>query len=315
MRISIPDKIRQNKTWAILAAAIFIGLIAALIAYSYLSRQLADIQARGKGETVPVVVAKRDLNKGTRLTSETVAIRNVPRDFAHSVAVTPEQFESLNGQALAFPVKGGEMVIWGLVEGKKTPTFSARVATGRRAMTVPVDEINSISGMLEPGDLVDLIVTINRDSKKITLPLMQGVQVMATGQRSVDDPKSGEKRSYSTVTLDTTAEQAQHIILAREAGKLTALLRNPNDKKPLAINYAALAVLLGNGAELLKGDSGREIPVLYGSASKLTPEALNLQPYRPPLPRKVSVAPAAPAEVATRAPAEGASDRLPEADH
>ncbi|GIZ52347.1 Flp pilus assembly protein CpaB [Noviherbaspirillum aridicola] len=300
MRISIPDTIRQNKTWAVLAAAIGIGLVAALIAYSYLSRQIAEIEARAKGKTVPVIVAKRDLNKGTPLTSETVAIRNVPVDYAHSVAVTPEQFGNLNGQALAYPMKAGEMVIWGLVEGRKTPTFSARVASGRRAMTVPVDEINSISGMLEPGDLIDLIVTIDRKSKKATLPLMQGVQVMATGQRSVDDPKSGEKRSYSTVTLDTTAEQAQNIIIAREAGKLTALLRNPNDKQPLTVNHAALAALLGSDVELLQGDGAREIPVLYGNASKLTPEALNLQAFRPPPSFK-------PPEAATTQPAQPAA--------
>lgn len=305
MPISIPDNIRQNKTWAILAAAVAIGLVAALIAYSYLTRQIAEIEARAKGETVPVVVAKRDLNKGTALTPETVAIRNVPRAYAHSVAVTPEQFGNLNGQALAFPVKAGEMVIWGLVEGKKSPTFSTRVASGRRAMTVPVDEINSISGMLEPGDLIDLIVTIDRKSRKITLPLMQGVQVMATGQRSADDPRSGEKRSYSTVTLDTTAEQAQNIIVAREAGKLTALLRNPGDKQPLTVNHAALAALLGGGVEMLLDEGGREIPVLYGNASKLTPEALNLQPWRPPVAARAPAAPVVPTAPTAPAPQHG----------
>lgn len=285
MRISIPARLQLNKTWLILGAAAGIGLLAAFIAYSYLSRQIAEIEARAKGETVPVVVAKRDLNKGTRLTAETVAIRNVPRDYAHSVAVAPEQFESLHGQALAFPMKAGEMVIWGLVEGKKTPTFSARVANGRRAMTVPVDEINSISGMLEPGDMIDLIVTLDRKSKKITLPLMQSVQVMATGQRSVDDPRSGEKRSYSTVTLDTNPEQAQNIIIAREAGKLTALLRNPGDKQPLPINHAELAALLGSGRDAIVLDGVREIPVLYGGSARLQAEALHLRkpwPAAPP---------------------------------
>jgi pilus assembly protein CpaB len=317
MPISIPARIRQNKNWFVLGAAIAIGLAAAVIAYSYLSRQIADIEARAKGETVPVVVAKRDLNKGTRLTPETVAIRNVPRDFAHSVAVAPNQFESLNGQALAFPVKAGEMVIWGLVEGKKTPTFSARVGSGRRAMTVPVDEINSISGMLEPGDMIDLIVTMDRKGKKLTLPLMQSVQVMATGQRSADDPKSGEKRSYSTVTLDTTPEQAQNIIIARDAGKLTALLRNPNDKQPLPINQAELAALLGSAENALEPDKVPQVPVLYGGGStRLQAEALNLKQHATTAPRKAVAAASLTAsnkkpqsEGETRRTASGAEDQ------
>lgn len=247
-------------------------------AYQFLSRQVEQIEARAKSETVPVVVAKHDLPKGSLLTSATVAVRNIPRDFSHSVAVSPEQFGQLEGQALAFPVKAGEMVIWGLIEGKKTPSFSARVENGRRALTVPVDEINSISGMLEPGDMIDLIVTVDHKSEKITMPLMQSIQVMATGQRSVDDPKSGERRSYSTVTLDTTPGQAQNIIVAREAGKLTALLRNPQDKNTDPVSDADLGALLRGSHPAYPG-GGRDVPVLYGgSIGKLPSEALNLNP-------------------------------------
>lgn len=167
------------------------------------------------------------------------------------------------------------MILWGLVEPQKLPTFSARVEAGHRAMTVAVDEINSISGMIEPGDTIDLIVSLDHQGKKVTYPLLQSVLVMATGQRSVDDPKSGERRQYSTVTLETTPLQAQSVISARETGRLTALLRNPADKQ--LIDNSAAAVPSGRSTVGKAGLVRRAIPVIYGgNLTKLPPEALRL---------------------------------------
>lgn len=287
MKLIIPRNFKPKKTWIVLGVALGIGLLAALVASRYLSNQMAAIEARAKGETVSVIVAKRDLVKGAPLTSDSVAVRAVPVEYAHSAAIPPAEFDRIDGQVLAYPVKSGDTIIWGLMEGKKVPTFSARVEAGHRAMTVPVDEINSISGMLEPGDMIDLMVTIDQRDKKIVFPLMQSVQVMATGQRSVDDPKSGERRQYSTVTLDTTPEQAHYVIVAREIGKITALLRNPQDKLSLPNNGADVALLLGIKAGNAGGD---EIPVLYGGGGgKLPPDGLTLAKQVNPPPAQSSV--------------------------
>lgn len=278
-------RIRISKTWIVLGVSLGVGLLAALGARSYLSNQMAAIEARGRGETVDVVVAKTKLQKGDVLSSDTVAVRSVPLDYSHSNALRPNQFDTFDGKALAFSVDGGEMVLWSMLEGKKAPTFSARVDIGKRALTVPVDEINSISGLLEPGDLIDLMVTVSQKDKKFTFPLLQAVRVMATGQRSVDDPKSGERRQYSTVTLDASPEQAQNVIVAREAGRITALLRNPGDKQPFKGGNADLAAMLGLKPEVdLKPAERaigiRQVPVLYGGrAAQLPAEGLQMGSY------------------------------------
>lgn len=258
--------------------AIVIGGLAALAARSYLSSRVADLEGRARGKNISLVVAKIDLVKGSKLSTENVAVRPIPEEYAHSTAVLPDQFERIEGQPLASNVKAGEMILWGLVESKKPPTFSARVETGHRAITVPVDEINSISGMLEPGDLIDLMVTSEKKGKKLTIPLLQGVQIMATGQRSVDDPKSGERRLYSTVTLDTDLVQAHNLIMAREVGRLTALLRNPQDKAQTALSQSEISALLGlTSAGKDSALDATEVPVLYGGgAAKLPPEGLHM---------------------------------------
>jgi pilus assembly protein CpaB len=278
--------LRPNKTWIAFGMALAIGLGAALIARGYLHRQMEAIEARGKSGTQPLIVAKRPLRKGDPISRETIAVRDVPNDYAHSLAIGPEDFPRIAGRVLEHGMEHGDILLWSLLEGDKVPTFSARIEVGRRAITVHVDEINSISGLLEPGDAIDLMLTLDQKGRKATFPLLQNVQVMATGQRSVDDPASGERRQYSTVTLDTTQAQARSVIIAREAGKITALLRNPKDSGVVEGDSAALAALLGQAGDVQSlvqaagaaQSSERAIPVLYGGRRiDFKPEELMLR--------------------------------------
>jgi pilus assembly protein CpaB len=267
------QQLRPNRTWIVFGVAISIGGVAAFAARNYLTDQINEIEARAKGETMAVVVAKADIPKGDKLSAANAAVREIPVEFGHSGAVTPDQFDRIAGQVIDYPVKSGEMILWALMETQKVPTFSARVEPGHRAITVAVDEINSISGMLEPGDTIDLIATVDRAGRPSTFPLLQSILVMATGQRSVDDPKSGERRQFSTVTLDTTPQQAQSLIVAREVGKLTALLRNPKDTQ--LIDKPRENVFASQPARARR--VSRTVPVIYGgNLSRLSPDAFKL---------------------------------------
>jgi pilus assembly protein CpaB len=108
--------------------------------------------------------------------------------------------------------------------------FSDAIAAGRRALTLHVDEVSSINGLVRPGDRLDLLVTSRGGPAPAARPLMWGVKVLATG--SLTDDGAGEARRatdgarrYSTITLEVTPEEAEQVILAREAGQVTAMLR------------------------------------------------------------------------------------------
>jgi len=291
MKINFQSLRNINKTWLSLGVALAIGLLTALGARTFLSRQVEAIEARAKHDTADIVVAKTEIAAGTKLGRENLAVRKVPVDFAQSGAVRPEDFARIDGKAIAYDVKSGEMIMWSQMESQRAPTFSARLAPGQRAITVVVDEINSISGMLEPGDLIDLMFSVDQTGQKTVLPLLQSVQVMATGQRVVDDLKSGEKTQFATVTLNTTPEQAKDIIIARETGKLTALLRNPNDKEPIGKKSLDLASLFG-GRHVAAQHVQEGVPVLYGgNSAKFSPDALRLDRSRVPPPAPVAVPP------------------------
>src|SRR5690606_30674432 len=117
------------------------------------------------------------------------------------------------------------------------PSLSARLTEGRRAVTMPVDEINSLSGMLQPGDLIDLYVSFEHRRRRVTAPLLQGVLVLATGPRTFADGERSQQApgagagGYSAITLDTSPEDAVKLVAARQAGTITAMLRHPRDSR------------------------------------------------------------------------------------
>jgi pilus assembly protein CpaB len=252
-----------NKNWMILVAAIAVGAIAAFGAKNYINNRVADIEARDKNKaTVKVVVAKEMLEKGIPLTAKNMAVRDIPKEWVHSNAITPDQFSRVEGTKLAYPAQAGEPVVWSQLEGESIPSFSSMLIAGRRAVTVPVDEISSLSGMVAPGDLIDIVVSTQKDSKNYTFTLLQSIKVLATGTQISNDKKDaqGNAMTYNTITLDTLPDDAKRIIAAREVGKITALLRSPGDESSVSMSRSDAAALLG-----LSGYKGvSSVPVIYG---------------------------------------------------
>ena len=104
------------------------------------------------------------------------------------------------------------------------------IPPGRRALTIPVDDESSISTMLKPGDLIDLMVTLQSAEKTATVPLMQGVKILATGKQTDVNNEVTDTTGYTNITLDVSAEDAKNITLAASLGRISAILRNPNDQ-------------------------------------------------------------------------------------
>ena len=86
-----------------------------------------------------------------------------------------------------------------------------------------MSSVNSISGMLRPGDRIDLIYS-NKGSQgqDLTMPLLSNVTVLATDQSVSKRDESGKERSFSTITLEVSPLDADRIIVAKASGQLTA---------------------------------------------------------------------------------------------
>ncbi len=249
-----PVRPRGWFNWLLLLIALAIGGAGVIGANRFIEARVsqAEEQMRGRFPTVQVVVPKADLARGARVSQENMAIRDAPGEFVQADAVLPARFDVAMGQRLLHPVAAGKPLLWSHLEGGRAPSFSGRLPPGMRAITVPVDEVNSISGFLQPKDKIDLILTLNRDGRRETFPLLQDVPVLATGDEVTAermDPASGRlvTETFRTATLQVTQEDAKKIVLAQDAGRLTAVLRHPDDDAALPRERITVANLVGEG--------------------------------------------------------------------
>jgi len=252
---------RLDRAWLIAAIAVAAGLLAAWSARQHLLERAELLETRSRVPMVQRLVAAYDLAAGTRLQADHVAVREVPAAYAASDSLAPGRFGEIDGGVLSRPLRQGDPIIVAYV-GRVAEALSARIGEGRRAVTMPVDETSALSGMLAPGDLIDLYVSFEHRRRRVTAPLLQGVLVLATGRQTLGDDQEG-RGGYSSITLDVAPEDAVKLVAARQAGSVTAMLRHPSDDRATrAAARGDLAALLGIDQD---GRSATpEVSVIYG---------------------------------------------------
>ncbi len=253
---------------ALLALALMAGVAAAWSARQHIQGHVARLEADARTPVVMRVVAAHDLPAGTRLGVEHLASRAFPAGLVPSESVDAVHYLQLAGMVLRSPLRAGDLILPVHGRAGEPVAFSSHLGEGRRAVTMPVDAINSVSGLLQPGDLIDLYVSFEYQRRRITAPLLQGVLVLATGtqtQAPVEAASGHHAGGYTTVTLDTSPEDAVKLVAARQGGTITAVLRHPNDDQPTRKAVRGdLASLLGV-ANPPPQRSGSRAPVLYGN--------------------------------------------------
>ena len=275
----------SRNTWLLLAA-IVAGLAAAWFARRYIQDHIRALDEQAKVRTVNRIVADFDLPEGLRLERLHLAVMPVPASWVPSGSIAPEEVQSIEGKVVTTAVRKGDILLRANLAPRRHEAFSQKVRNGRRAITIPVDAINSVSGLLVPGDLIDLYVSFEYRRKRITAPLLQGVLVLATGSDSQQSGSANEPTQgtdFSTVTLDTAPEEAARLVAARQAGTITALLRHPSDvkasnkgvqgdlatllgiAKPLSVARTRPAVIYGNQPQ-------HRLPALVTEPRSSTPE-------------------------------------------
>lgn len=270
------SRLRPSPTGAMALAAAAFGLLAVFGIRGHVAEQVAFERERlaPHRPTLQVVAAKRDLAAGTIVDADTMAVRDLPADGLPGSVVRPEGFDAVEGGRLTVALKAGEPLIGTVVARPDATALAARVRSGVRAITIAVDEVNALSGMLQPGDRIDLLVsarppvrTAADTNADVTVPLMQDVPILAVGRQfkaSADAAPGANARPYTTITIEAEPLQAQKLIVAQRSGRLTAMLRNPEDRgamtrAPMDIGRlldAAPASAAGRRTEIIVGGRG-----------------------------------------------------------
>lgn len=214
-----------------IASAVICGVISVLLVNQYL--QAKERTFKTGMEPVSVVVVTQDLPAGAILDGNVLAKRDVPEQYVHGNAIAPKDVELVVGQRLNFPLKRGDTVLWtdlgAETERLHLEGLAGTIITGERALSIAVDNVGGVSGLLKPNDRVDILSTVRNEEtrEEATITLLQNMTVLAAGTAlSGEVPSRG---TYNTLTLQVTLEEAELLVFAQQRGSLVAVLRNPED--------------------------------------------------------------------------------------
>jgi len=232
---------RTRAVMFLLGSIVAAGLTAGLV-IKLLQQSRAQIEEASRPpELVPVVIAKRDLYVGLPITEEDVIVvqltpNMVPSDLVFDDALSVTRRVPRERILANEPLRAER-----LAQKEAGIGLNAIIATGKRAMTVETDTESGLAGMLQPGNYVDVIVTIRPDdanvkAKWVTETILQGIRVLAVGSSLAgasgggdEEKSSSRRRTRPSVTMELTLEEAEKLALASSKGDIHMVLRNDVD--------------------------------------------------------------------------------------
>jgi pilus assembly protein CpaB len=252
-----------------------------------------EVKKARQVETVPVVVATRDLYVGLPVALEDVKVVEmvpsaVPKDYVFG------SIDDVVNQTPRERILPGEPVrMERLARRDAGIGLNALISRGMRAMTIETNAESNLAGFLQPGNFVDIVVTIRPDdrdiqAKWVTETILQGIRVLAVGDSTSEARPTPEgskaqnkqanksgRRTKPTVTLEVTPEEVEKLALASSKGDLHIVLRSDID-----IQEAVTGTMMTTNELLNLPDKEPAAPVAAvgrAAAPKGPPPPSNLQ--------------------------------------
>lgn len=227
----------------VLLLALICGLLTAVAVNYYLK---AIVEGNSNLQARRVAVANARIPARTLVTADMISFKDIPLEYVHSNAITDA------GQVVGFTaraeIEAGEQVLLPKLAPKQSSgsSLAYSVPLGLRAISISVNEQSGVTGLLTPGDRVDVIGTIDVEEQSkdpnvntlkhtMTHLILQNIEVLAVGKQYFPaDTQAGGKTAQSegttTVTLAVPADKMQFLVAFTDKGKLTLALRSAADK-------------------------------------------------------------------------------------
>jgi pilus assembly protein CpaB len=205
------------------AAALMAGLLSWFVYYTAIAphpESRTTVMAAVRNMQVGETFHKGDLKK----------VNVLPRDFPKG-GITSEK-DALNRVAL-FPISANAPIVNdGLSQLAGADGIPATIDPGYRAVSVTINDVSGVAGLIQPGAHVDVLFTRpGTMAEAITSTILQNVKVLAIGHsvqpNQAVDPKLPK---VPVATLLVNPEDAQKLELAKNQGRISLSLRNPLDK-------------------------------------------------------------------------------------
>ncbi len=224
--------------------ALVAGAGAAYLAWAFL-RDTGPQVALGNEPTTEVVLAARDLAPGEVVTATDIKLVPWPEgEVPVGYAVSPAE---VVGRGLIVSVRANEPLMSTKLANREAGSgLAITIPAGKRAMSVKVDDVTSVSGWASPGTRVDVLATLDQ-TQQYTEPrtqvVLQNIVVLAAGQTTERDFR-GEPTSVPVVTLLVDPSESEKLTLAATKGRIQLVLRNPLDLEVAETEGTSTATLL-----------------------------------------------------------------------
>lgn len=225
----------------LLAVALATGVGTLYVGRQFLSKPepaplVAEAPEAPKEPELRVLVAARSLPAGTLIKAEDLkwqvwdkADPNLPSLLAEGEA-EPLDYR---GAVVRRGIDAGAPIVVGrLVKPGEQGFLAAVLDAGQRAVSVPINGVTGLAGLVFPGDRVDLILTHtvvrprdpNLSERRISETVLTDLRVLAIDQ-TVDDQTTAPQVG-KIATLEVSPKQAELVVLMAELGQLSLSLRS-----------------------------------------------------------------------------------------
>jgi pilus assembly protein CpaB len=212
----------------------------AMYARSWIEGQQHDIGAIAAPAPVQkheVLVANSDLAAGIFVKPQHLRWQQWPTDDVPATYVLRgvRTKEEMVGAVVRSRIATGEPLTDGAVVKPGDRGFLAAVLNpGMRAVSVPITPTSANSGLIFPGDRIDLILTqtlspneAEGNARRVSETVLKNIRIIAMGVETSDDAEAGKNNEKAkTATFEVTPGQAETVALLTELGKLSLSLRS-----------------------------------------------------------------------------------------
>ena len=186
--------------------------------------------------TTGYFVAAHPLPAGTLARDEDFAVRSAPSGSVPSGAIldTPDARAGLRGSLVrAFLDAGSPVTSQDVMRPRDRGFLASVLAPGSRAISINVDAESGVSGLIWPGDHVDVVLTQVNDKtdlahRTLSETVLHDVRIIAIDQEIVQGGAANNATAGKvthTVSLQLAPEQVKKITVAKELGKLSLAIR------------------------------------------------------------------------------------------
>lgn len=211
-----------------LIVAIVLALLTGFLTWQFLATEHRTTAERGASRNV--IVAAQDIPARVRITPAMLTVATRQKASSEPDALV-EPAQAIGGYSL-ISIPAGSTITASKIASTQSAALATVLKPGMRAVSIGLDRVKGVSGLIVPGDRVDVIAVPSHYAGEapVARTILRGVLVLALGTRlETATNATSPDQNVSTATLGVTPQQADLLASADVNATLRLALRSPEE--------------------------------------------------------------------------------------